>query len=190
MDRSKIKILIDMDDTIENLDQAWVDWLNSRYSLSVKHDDIDCWGIHKKFPGLTENQVYSILYLEDFWKTVQPKSDAVYYVNKLFEDGYDIYLCTNSDIKTIEMKAKNIIDVYFPYLRDRVILISEKQMLKADFLIDDNPDNLIGGTYNKIMFLCPHNKNLSKDDKRQMYLITDSWEDIYNAIDDYSRIEF
>lgn len=190
MNKSDIKILIDVDDTIEDLIPAWIDWLDKKYNLAVTYEEVDCWDIYKKFPGLTKEQVYAPLFIDAFWKTVKPKSDAVAYVQKLFEDGYDIYLCTNSNLETIKRKREYIIDTYFPYLKDKIIIISNKQMLRADFLIDDNPKNLIGGTYNKIMFKCPHNKHLSKEDKRQMYLITDSWEDIYKAISDYSQLSW
>ena len=188
MNKSDIKILIDVDDTIEDLIPAWVEWLNSKHNLSVKYEEIDCWEIYRKFPMLNKEEVFEPLFVDDFWKTVKPKKDAVLYVHKLFEDGYDLYLCTNSNIETIKNKREYIIDTYFPYLKDKMIIISNKQMLRADFLIDDNPNNLIGGTYNKILFSCAHNKDLNTEDKRKMYLITDSWEKIYNSITDYAHL--
>lgn len=188
--REKVTILIDVDDTIEDLIPAWVRWLNNKHHLSVPEDGIDCWEIYKHFPTLTKKQVYAPLYIKKFWETVEPKKDAVAYVQKIYEEGYDVYLCTNSNYETIHSKIGYIIDRYFPYMRDRIITISKKQMLKADFLIDDNPGNLIGGDYNKILFECGHNKNLDEYKKRQMYLITDSWEKIYNAITDYTFINW
>ena len=190
MNKSDIKILIDVDDTIEDLIPAWVNWLNNSHDLNVNPDSIDCWEMYKHFPTLAKFQVYEPLYLNEFWETVMPKADAVYYVNSLYLEGYDLYLCTNSNLETIMRKRENIIDVYFPYLKDKIIIISNNPMLNADFLIDDNPKNLIGGSYNKILFSCSHNKNLCEDDKKKMYLITNSWKRIYETIEGYANISW
>ena len=188
MNKSDIKILIDVDDTIEDLIPAWVRWLNDHHNTYVDPDNIDCWEIYKHFPTLSVSQVYEPLYIDEFWETVKPKADAVNYVYQLFEDEYDLYLCTNSNLETIKRKKEHIIDTYFPYLKDKIIIIQNKQMLKANFLIDDNPKNLLGGEYLKILFSCCHNKNLSEEDKRNMYLITNSWKTIYESITDYASI--
>lgn len=190
IEKEKITILVDVDDTIEDLIPAWVKWLDNKYNLTVNPNDVDCWDIYKKFPTLAKFQVYEPLYINEFWETVLPKGDAVVYMSKLYEDGYDLYLCTNSNYETIRSKIGYLIDMYFPYMRNRIITISKKQMLKADFLIDDNPDNLMGGDYNKILFKCNHNKNIDDNKRSQMYLITNSWKEIYNAITDYSSIEW
>ena len=38
-------ILIDMDDTIENLLEAWIDCINCRYNKDIKLSDIFHWDI-------------------------------------------------------------------------------------------------------------------------------------------------
>ena len=35
-----LTILVDMDDTIEHLLKAWVEYLNERHGTTVKHEDI------------------------------------------------------------------------------------------------------------------------------------------------------
>ena len=188
--RDRITILVDIDDTINNLVSAWVKWLDDKYGLTVQPSDIDEWNIYKKFPTLAKSQVYEPIYLNEFWENVTPKADAVYYLSNLYEDGYNLYLCTNSNYETIRTKIGCLIDMYFPYMKDKIITISKKQMLKADFLIDDNPDNLLGGDYNKILFKCDHNKNISLEDKSKMYIVTDSWKTIYDSISDYASIDW
>lgn len=53
-----LTILVDMDDTIENLAEAWVDYLNARHQTSTSLSDITDWDISKAFPTLTKEQVY------------------------------------------------------------------------------------------------------------------------------------
>ena len=76
----EILILSDMDDTIENLGDAWVNLLNDRYGTDVVWDNIRQWDMSKQFPGLTREQIFGVLYEKDFWRRVQPKKDAVEYV--------------------------------------------------------------------------------------------------------------
>lgn len=70
-------ILVDMDDTIENLMPAWVDWLNEKHGTSVSVEDVTEWNVSKFFPTLTRSEVYAPLSDDDFWKTVTPKDGAV-----------------------------------------------------------------------------------------------------------------
>ena len=45
-----LTILVDMDDTIENLAEAWVAYLNARHQTSTNLSDITDWDISKAFP--------------------------------------------------------------------------------------------------------------------------------------------
>ena len=47
-------ILVDMDDTIEHLLQAWVDGLNARYGRNVTIDVIRTWNVAAAYPGISE----------------------------------------------------------------------------------------------------------------------------------------
>ena len=160
LDYSSITLLIDLDDTIEDLLPAWISWLNKKYNTSVSPSDVASWDIQTFFPTLTSNMVYQPLYINEFWKTVKPKKMACKYIKKLQKLGFKIYICTTSNFKTIYKKLIYIINRYFPFISwDQVIITSNKQMLNADILIDDGLHNLIGGSYKKILMNAPHNKN-------------------------------
>lgn len=85
--RTHLNILVDMDDTLEELLVAWVAWLNKTYQTTVNAHDITDWRVSKFFPMLTEEEVFAPLSIEAFWKTVTPEPQAQYYLNKLIEDG-------------------------------------------------------------------------------------------------------
>lgn len=175
------KILVDIDDTIENLGIAWCKWLNDLYGLNVKWKDITNWDVKLFFPTLTKEQVFAPLHNEKFWYTVEPKEDAIKYLKKLYDEGYDIYLCTSTDYRAVQMKFETIVCEYFPFIDwQHVIVAHNKQMIKADFLIDDAPHNLIGGKYKKILYTAPHNrafKTIGTGIKR-----VNNWEEAYNAV--------
>lgn len=82
MKNSKI-LLIDVDDTIEDLLSAWLKSLNDKYGTNVCNDEITDWDVAKFFPTLTREQVFEPLHCDEFWETVKPKPDAVEYVKKI-----------------------------------------------------------------------------------------------------------
>ena len=92
----KLTILIDMDDTLEDLLGAWVSILNTRYGTSVHKDSVKQWDMSVAFPSLSKSQVYEPILLDDFWKTVQPKDGAVDVMQKLIGDGHHVYIVTAS----------------------------------------------------------------------------------------------
>lgn len=75
-----LTILVDMDDTIENLSEAWINFLNNRYGTSVRPDDITEWSIEKAFPEIPADDVYGVLREEALWETVKPLPGAVKYL--------------------------------------------------------------------------------------------------------------
>lgn len=178
---SKITILIDMDDTIENLLDTWCDWLNSEYNLHVSPDDITEWNMAKFYPTLSKEQVHEPLYNPKLWDKVKPIDGAVEYVKKLIDDGYNIYLCTSTDYRNVEIKYEKIVQKYFPYIKwNQVIITNKKQMIDADFLIDDCVHNLEGGKYKGILMTAPH--NIHYDCKANGMYRVNNWKDIYKLI--------
>lgn len=174
-------ILIDIDDTIENLCETWVSWLNKQYGTSVKYDEITEWDMSKFFPNLTKEQVFEPLHNPKLWDYVQPKHGAVEYVKKLIDEGYNVYLCTSTDYRNVRPKYEGVIQKYFPYIKwSQVIIASHKQMIKADFLIDDGVHNLENGDYIKILMTAPHNKDYDAEGNG-MYR-ADNWKNVYKII--------
>lgn len=183
---SEITVLVDMDDTIERLIPAWVDWLNALHDTNVHPDDITEWDIHKFFPSLDKSEVYAPLYDDKFWETVKPREDAVKYLSRLMDMGFNLYICTTSNYQTIKSKLEFVINRYFPFIPwSRVITTHNKQLLNADILVDDAIHNLVGGSYKKILMTVPHNKDydVSNDDMIRVH----DWEEAFYQIIDLAN---
>lgn len=181
----KQTVLIDIDDTIEYLCKAWVKWLNNKYNLSVDYNDITDWNICLFFPTLTKDQVFEPVHTEEFWETVEPMPDAMIYVKKLYDEGYDLYLCTSTDYRNIKAKYELIVKRYFPYIDwHHVIVANEKKLIRADFIIDDGVHNLLYRDGFKMLMTAPHNKDF--DAKANGLERVYNWEQIYNTIHRFS----
>lgn len=178
---TKLTILVDVDDVINNLCQTWIDWLNEKYKKNVQYDDIGQWNMNEYYPDLTDEEVCSPLYEEEFWKKVLPRFDAIKYLHTLINEGYDVYLVTSSYYKTIAPKYEHLILKYYPFIGwDKVIVAAKKQMIKGDIMIDDAVHNLEGGSYLKILVTAPHNRNY--DTASNGMLRANNWEEIYAII--------
>lgn len=151
-------IAFDADDTIENLSFAWVDWLNNKYGTNVKREELTDWDTAKFFPELTREQVFEPLSLDEFWDTVKPYSDAQEIISRLQEEGDEVYIVTSSNYKSFAAKAEKVILNNFSVDWEHVIVTYNKQIIKADVLVDDGVHNLVGGDYFKILMDAPYNQ--------------------------------
>lgn len=177
----KLTILVDMDDTIEELGDAWISYLNDKYGADVARESVTDWDISKFYPNLTRNQVYEPLKNEDLWRNVKPKDGAVEYLKKLIIDGHDIYILTASHYKSIQHKIGLVFLKYFSFIPWRnVIIACNKQMIKGDVLIDDGVHNLLGGDYRKILIDAPHNRSFNAEENDMIRVRT--WSEVYEAI--------
>lgn len=156
-------ILVDMDDTIENLSDAWLKVLNQKFNTNITRQDVRTWSIREMFPSATREEVYGCLDDPEFWKDVTPREDALEVLPKLIEQGHEIYIVTASSYKSIEAKVENVLFKYFPYIDwNHVIITRNKKMITGDVLVDDGPHNLVGGNFAKILINQPYNEDFNE----------------------------
>ena len=183
----KLTVCIDMDDTIEYLLPAWLRWLNSKYNLNVKVEDITEWDITRFFPSLTLNEICEPLNIPEFWDTVTPMSDAIEYIPKLIKDGHEVFICTSTNYKIAPEKFDRCLFKHFPFIdKHNVIITYNKQMIDCDILVDDAIHNLVGGKYLGLLMYMPHNKKVIIEDYRNIYRVH-NWKEIYEFITEYSN---
>lgn len=177
----KLTVLIDMDDTIECLLDAWIDALNKKYGRNVDPQEVNDWDVLKFYPGLSNNNLYSVFREEDFWDKVVPKGEAVEYVRKIMDDGHDVLIVTSSYYDDIGRKMRKVLFKWFPYIPWRnVIVASRKQMIRGDVLIDDGVHNLVGGAYAKILMEAPHNRAYDAEGNGMLRVKT--WPEAYREV--------
>lgn len=176
-----LTILVDMDDTMEGLLDAWTEFLAAKHGISVSKEDIKEWDMQKAYPTLSKEQIYAPLFEEEMWKNVKPLDGSVEYIQKLIQQGHEIVVVTASHYDNVGMKMRNVLVKHFPFIPyDNVVITSRKQMILGDVLIDDAPHNLIGGKYKGILFDAPHNRGFCAE-KYGMHRVK-NWKEIYEVI--------
>lgn len=170
-----------MDDTIENLCEAWVNYLNQKHGTTVKCEDICNWDMWRAFPTLSRAEVYAPLYERGMWESVRPIKDADYYLRRLIEDGHQIVIVTASAPETVNLKLSNVLFRYFPYFTyEDVIITSQKSLVNGDILIDDGPHNFINWSHDGILMSAPHNRGF--DAEGFGLTRADNWREVYDAV--------
>lgn len=183
-------ILVDMDNVLENLDAVWVDELNKRHGLSMTPDDITEWDMAKFYPTLSRTQVFAPLHDESVWKRVEPLPGAQEAVKAMKEDGHDVVVVTASHPDTVKWKYDWLAKYFsaIPY-RD-IVFTARKQLVRGDFLVDDAPHNLFGGSYIPIMFAAAHNRTwMPKKIEEFNCFQTEDWNDTLRLIRYYAETE-
>ena len=182
-----LTILVDMDDTIENLCEAWCAALNKQHNLRVKPQNIKEWDLRQSFPTLTPKQIYAPLFNDAFWDTVKPIPGAQKALRELAEDGHRLLIVTASHPETVSAKLNKVLFRYFPFLGYRdVIVASQKDVIRGDVRIDDNPENLtlVNDGSLRILFNRPHNESFNAD--AHNIERADDWDEIKAMVSLYS----
>ena len=179
-------ILVDMDDTIEQLLKAWIKRANEKFDRNVTLDDITSWNAAEPYHGITRKQIYDITYEPGFWSSVEPMPGAVEALKHFMDEGHEVYIVTATEIEHVEEKMKGLLFRYFPFISwEQVIITSRKQMIKGDVLIDDGIHNLEGGQYRKIMFTAPHNRFYDAEANNMIRVNT--WDEVVDIIDEMTE---
>lgn len=177
-------ILVDMDDTLEQLLKAWVSRANEKFGRSVTLDEITDWNVAAPYPGLTREQVYGVTYEKGFWESVEPMPGAAGALKHFMDEGHEVFIVTATEPEHVEEKMNRLLFRYFPFLSwSQVIVTGRKQMIRGDVLIDDGIHNLEGGDYRKILFTAPHNRFYDAEAHGMIRVST--WEEAVRIIDGF-----
>lgn len=178
-------ILIDMDDTMEQLLRAWLNGVNERYGYSVRYEDVTSWDVSEPYRGLTREQVYAIPDEPGFWGTVEPIEGAAEAIRGFMDAGHEVYIVTATPYISVTEKMDDLLFRWFPFISwDQVIITKRKQLIRGDVLIDDGIHNLEGGDYVKILMTAPHNRDYDAEANGMIRVRT--WKEIETVINGLS----
>lgn len=179
-------ILIDMDDTMEQLLKAWLKRVNEKYNKNVQYEEIKSWDVSAPYDGLTREQVYGVMQEPDFWGTVEPVEGAAEVIEGFMDAGHEVYIVTATDYESVPEKMRDLLFKWFPFISwKQVIITKKKQLIHGDILIDDGVHNLEGGDYEKILMTAPH--NLDYDAEANGMIRVHNWDEIKNAVEKIVR---
>lgn len=173
-----MKILIDVDNIIGNLCDAVLSVYNEDSGDNLCSENITSYYIENFVKPQYKDNFKHYFLDKRVWKRMKYVDGCQEYIAKLFNDGHDIYFCTKTEMKNAP-KKESYLQRTFPYIniRKKLIVCSDKTMIRADILIDDCLDNFGGQDYS-IVLDYPWNRNTDDED----IIRASSWKEIYNII--------
>jgi 5'(3')-deoxyribonucleotidase len=188
MNESRLKIGIDVDNTINNLGERLIFFLNMSYGKNVRHDSLKSYCLQEAYPDLTLEQIFNPLTLKSFWDSIELDPEGLNLIKYLCEKcDAEIYLITAQVEEgfgyKLEWMREHIPDKYVPF--KNYIFCSKKELINVDWLIDDHIENLIDFNGTKILLNKSYNKYI---DVPEDIIRIDSLTEIIETIEnDFKR---
>lgn len=179
MERVREVIAVDMDGVLANLLDDLLVYYNTIWEDNLTERDISGWRVKNYVDLNATDYLENILKLPNFYRDLKPIEGSVKGLNKLSE-YYDVVILTDPYVKeSIEQKI-DWLEEYFPSIDlSDIIFTSQKGLINADYIIDDNIDNIINfikmnGLSEDRGFLFSHhfNSNIEYSNK------VSGWDDI------------
>lgn len=132
----KMLICLDKDDVLMKCNSLAVEMLNREKNSSYSKEDITEWGLL----GNELDERLKFFKQKSFVRKQTPLPGAVEFVKEL-QKYADVYICTNVPVECAGECVESIIE-HFPIAPQNIIIGSRKDLIHADFQLDDNVDNL------------------------------------------------
>ena len=170
-------ICIDIDNIICNTTECVLEKINEMCNTSHIISDVKEYSIESLLPDNQKHIVSEIFEDKNMWKNIKVIPHAVEAIRNLYLRGYKILFATATTSTNFNPKIR-FLKRTFPFLNceDITICVKNKQILQCDYLIDDSPDQLLGGSYKGIALRYPWNENIDGFEK------CNNWWEIYKII--------
>ena len=183
----KLTIYIDMDETLVNLVDPWLEILNDKLGNGHKftREHCDMYDMTSTIP-LPAQSVMEPFHRPGFWENLPPLPGAVEFVRDIYNLGHKVYIATipyRSDNCAWEKRLW--VEEYLPFLNPDhdLILIRHKHLLPGDVIIDDNPELILKFKGVRILVDRPWNRDLRKYNMLESWFIrAHSWNRVREAI--------
>ena len=174
-------IAIDIDCTVNNLQEAVVNLFNERHGTSYTLDDFTEYNVENILPvkeAITMKEMYADKNIYNFVRPIDGAQDGV---QKLMNDGHQVYFLTDAVPKNYYEKIQWV-HHFFPFVDEaHIVSMKHKNLFRCDVMIEDNVQNLISGVhYERICLDYAWNRKIYD----HVYGIHRcfNWNDIMNAI--------
>jgi len=170
-----LKILIDMDNTINDFTFQFNEYLKRYYNTELDYSVFEnTYHIEKAIKLNISNKkkekiLEEIFAMDDFWLTIPLIDNQVYKVVKELYSDYDVYIATSPWRYNDKYKSSKIewIKGNMPFIdTSRIIFSSDKWELEGDIIIDDKSEVIENCKKNGFITIMPlhmYNKNTKAD---------------------------
>lgn len=160
---NKKKIGIDLDTTLNNMEEVWLQKYNKDYNDNIKF--FRNWDIHKEVKKECGEKIYEYIHEPKFFYNlnIKPKAkETIDYLSK----HYELYIVTAYTADVCQDKVSWILKHKLKIKEKNIIFINNKGILDLDYLIDDGPHNFDNFKGVGIVMDMMYNKHIKTDYNR------------------------
>ena len=138
------RILLDMDDVVNDFLGALIKEYNEEHGTSIKKRDIKDWDLTKS-EVLNATDAIRLFQEKGFFLSIPPKASSIEAINKMIASTkYDIYIVTACGSVEEYREKQEWLKKYIPQFNlQRLIMCTEKSIIRGDVLVDDKVQNLV-----------------------------------------------
>lgn len=170
-------IAIDVDWVLAKLTQKWVNYYNTIFDDDLKIEEIKTWNIIEHVKPEAKDFMINFLNLHKFYRDLDVVSDSQRVLKKLSKHN-EIFFVTDPFTRMSFKSKYDWLEEHFPFIpTENYVFVSNKSIIKADFLIDDGVHNLENFSGYSILYDAPYNR-----DEDRFYRVK-NWQDIEHLFD-------
>ena len=161
-----MKILVDMDGVIADFESGFISHWKRLYPKKefIRIQDRITHKIVDQYPASLKGTIEKIYQRPGFFKSLPPIPDGINSLQKMLEEGYDVFICSSplDNFKNCVLEKYEWVEEKLGFdWTQRLILTKDKTLIRADFLIDDSPEvkGCLKPVWEHIIFDQPWNKN-------------------------------
>lgn len=165
------RIAIDMDGVMADSTQQYINWYAARYGVQV--DKATLMGKPETTGFPLEGVVRQFLYTPGFFRT-KPVIAGSQEVIKALHDKHEVYIVSAAMEFPQSLSEKLAwLEEYFPFISwHNIVFCGYKNIVNADYMIDDHIKNLSAFTGESLLFTAPHNVHV------EGYKRVNTWEEV------------
>ena len=160
------RICVDMDEVMADTLGEHLRRYNDEFGEAVTREELSGKGLWEVVSTDRQSSLRAYLDDEEFFANLPVLPDAREVLESLSQ-RFDIYIATQAMSVPSSFRAKyQWLQRHFPFLPpSRYVYCGDKGILRADYLIDDLPRNLMRFEGTGILYSAPHNMNVTGFDR-------------------------
>ena len=166
-----ITLGIDVDDTVGGLVSQWLQLYNFDHNDNLQEKDIKSWAIGQYTK--IGDKIYDYLKDPSLYDFVMPVENVSWGLRTLRRFGFRVIFITASTPEQSGRKYRWLQEWDLIDSRKNYVEALDKTLIKCDYLVDDNPDNIINATCQGVVFTREWNKYLGN-----IYPRVNNWEEV------------
>ena len=170
-------ICVDIDDVCASLVPYWLAEYNRDYNDTLKEKDILTWDVSNYVKPECGKKIYNYLSDRNMYDGIEDVTGAVRYTGWLREFGFRLIFVTfRGDFSHSGRKFEWLNNNGF-YVEDRdYVETNDKSIIYADYMIDDNYENISNFRGYGVLYTRPWNKH------ENHYHRVDNWKEFFEFI--------